>query len=65
LGIEKPTWGASPQGVTLGGFGLYVRTEDVARFGQLYLQKGILPRLGISCKTQRGGRKERRERGRR
>jgi CubicO group peptidase (beta-lactamase class C family) len=40
LGIEKPAWGASPQGITYGGFGLHVRTEDVARFGQLYLQKG-------------------------
>ncbi len=41
LGIENPTWGASPQGVTLGGYGLNVRTEDIARFGQLYLQKGV------------------------
>jgi CubicO group peptidase (beta-lactamase class C family) len=40
LGIEDPTWGASPQGVTLGGYGLSVRTEDIAKFGQLYLQKG-------------------------
>ncbi len=41
LGIEKPTWGTSPQGVSLGGYGLNVRTEDIARFGQLYLQKGM------------------------
>lgn len=40
LGIEDPTWGASPQGVTLGGYGLNIRTEDIAKFGQLYLQKG-------------------------
>lgn len=40
LGIADPTWGESPQGVTLGGFGLNVRTEDIAKFGQLYLQKG-------------------------
>lgn len=40
LGIEDPTWGASPQGVSLGGYGLNVRTEDIAKFGQLYLQKG-------------------------
>jgi CubicO group peptidase (beta-lactamase class C family) len=40
LGIEGPTWGTSPQGVSLGGYGLSVRTEDIARFGQLYLQKG-------------------------
>jgi CubicO group peptidase (beta-lactamase class C family) len=40
LGIENPEWGSSPQGITFGGFGLKVRTEDVAKFGQLYLQKG-------------------------
>jgi CubicO group peptidase (beta-lactamase class C family) len=40
LGIENPTWDASKQGVSMGGFGLSVRTEDIARFGQLYLQKG-------------------------
>ncbi len=40
LGIENPEWGSSPQGVTFGGWGLKIRTEDVAKFGQLYLQKG-------------------------
>jgi len=40
LGIENPTWEASPQGISAGGFGLSVRTEDIAKFGQLYLQKG-------------------------
>jgi CubicO group peptidase (beta-lactamase class C family) len=41
LGIEHPTWETSPQGITTGGFGLSIRTEDIARFGQLYLQKGM------------------------
>jgi len=40
LGIEHPTWEVSPQGVSTGGYGLSIRTEDIARFGQLYLQKG-------------------------
>ncbi|MES2467069.1 MAG: serine hydrolase [Verrucomicrobiota bacterium] len=40
LGIEHPEWPASPQGNTIGGWGLKVRTEDIAKFGQLYLQKG-------------------------
>ena len=40
LGIESPRWDAHPEGATLGGYGLYLRTEDIARFGQLYLQKG-------------------------
>jgi CubicO group peptidase (beta-lactamase class C family) len=41
LGIEHPTWVSSPQGVSAGAYGLMVRTEDVARLGQLYLQKGM------------------------
>src|SRR6516162_7335239 len=41
LGIEDPTWGMSREGVSLGGYGLSVRTEDIAKFGQLYLQKGM------------------------
>jgi CubicO group peptidase (beta-lactamase class C family) len=41
LGIRNPTWEASRQGVSMGGFGLSVRTEDIARFGELYLRKGM------------------------
>ncbi len=41
LGFEKPVWVASPQGVTAGAYGLSLRTEEIARFGQLYLQKGV------------------------
>jgi len=40
LGIENPEWDASPEGYSLGGYGLKLRTEDIAKFGQLYLQKG-------------------------
>jgi CubicO group peptidase (beta-lactamase class C family) len=40
LGIEKPTWEMSPDGEAVGGYGLNVRTEDIAKFGQLYLQRG-------------------------
>ncbi|HEY2586954.1 MAG TPA: serine hydrolase [Tepidisphaeraceae bacterium] len=41
LGFEDaPTWVASPQGISAGGYGLLARTEDLANFGQLYLQKG-------------------------
>jgi CubicO group peptidase (beta-lactamase class C family) len=40
LGIENPVWDASPEGNSLGGYGLKLRTEDMAKFGQLYLQKG-------------------------
>ncbi len=40
LGIQNPKWDASRDGVSLGGFGLNATTEDIARFGQLYLQRG-------------------------
>ncbi len=59
LGIRTPTWDASHQGISLGGFGLSVRTEDIARFGQLYLQKGmwqgtqILPTAWVEAATTR------------
>ncbi len=41
LGIENPIWMPSPQGITVGAVGLLIRTEDIARFGQLYLQRGV------------------------
>jgi CubicO group peptidase (beta-lactamase class C family) len=59
LGIEHPTWGESPQGITLGGYGLSIRTEDIARFGQLYLQSGkwqgiqLIPAAWIEAATAR------------
>src|SRR5258706_5505774 len=40
LGIDNPSWVLSPQGISAGAYGLSLRTEDIARFGQLYLQKG-------------------------
>jgi CubicO group peptidase (beta-lactamase class C family) len=40
LGIDDPKWDSSPEGVNCGGWGLFVRTEDVAYLGQLYLEKG-------------------------
>jgi CubicO group peptidase (beta-lactamase class C family) len=59
LGIEKPTWEASPQGITAGGYGLSIRTEDIAKFGQLYLQKGkwqgkqLVPEAWVEAATAR------------
>jgi len=41
LGITGATWSTNFQGISLGGYGLKVRTEDIARFGQLYLQQGV------------------------
>jgi len=40
LGIEGMTWEVCPGGVNTGGWGLRITTEGLAKFGQLYLQKG-------------------------
>ncbi|MBG9388653.1 serine hydrolase domain-containing protein [Caenimonas aquaedulcis] len=40
LGIVDWRWRLDPQGVATGGFGLYLRTQDMARFGYLYLHHG-------------------------
>ena len=40
LGIEGYDWETNPQGINTGGWGLRVKTEDLAKFGLLYLQKG-------------------------
>jgi CubicO group peptidase (beta-lactamase class C family) len=40
LGISDPKWETSAQGISLGGTGLSLRTEDIAHIGQLYLQRG-------------------------
>ena len=41
LGFKDPTWVSSPQGITAGAYGLSVRTEEIARFGELYLHRGM------------------------
>ncbi len=41
LGIQNPRWETDPCGISIGGSGLHITTEDIARFGQLYLQKGL------------------------
>lgn len=40
LGIVGVHWEESPQGINCGGWGLYIRTEDMAKMGQFLLQKG-------------------------
>jgi CubicO group peptidase (beta-lactamase class C family) len=40
LGITGYDWETSPQGLNTAGYGLRIRTEDIAKLGQLYLQKG-------------------------
>ena len=40
LGISDAAWEESPEGVTCGGWGLYIRPEAMAKFGQLLLNGG-------------------------
>ncbi len=57
LGIQGMTWETYPMGINTGGWGLSVPTEALAKFGQLYLQKGewngkrILPAAWIEEAT--------------
>ncbi|HUR12366.1 MAG TPA: ChbG/HpnK family deacetylase, partial [Flavitalea sp.] len=40
-GIEGIDWETDPDGINTGGWGLRLKTEDMAKFGQLFLQKGM------------------------
>jgi len=59
LGIEGYDWEKSPQGLNTAGYGLRIKTEDIAKFGQMYLQKGkwngkeILPEAWVNEATSR------------
>ena len=59
LGIENPVWETNFQGISLGGYGLRIPTEDIAKFGQLYLQRGqwqgqqLLPADWVATATAR------------
>src|SRR6266853_1145578 len=59
LGIENPEWGTTAEGYNFGGYGLFIRTEDIAKFGQLYLQKGkwngrqLLPAKWVEAATSK------------
>jgi len=59
LGIARPNWEEDAHGISMGGFGLRLRTEDVARLGQLYLQKGewrgqrLIPAEWVEAATSR------------
>ncbi len=40
LGIVAADWEVCPKGISTGGWGLRLKTEDLAKFGLLYLNKG-------------------------
>lgn len=41
LGIDNYYWEKCPKGIDIGGWGLYMLPEDMAKIGQLVLQNGI------------------------
>jgi Beta-lactamase class C and other penicillin binding proteins len=41
IGIGRIEWESCPLGINKGGSGIRCTTEDMARFGQLYLQDGV------------------------
>ncbi len=41
LGIMRVFWESCPQNITKGGWGMFLRIEDMAKLGQLYLNKGM------------------------
>lgn len=41
LGITDVMTKTCPRGIHAGGFGMYLKLADIARFGQLYLQEGV------------------------
>ena len=59
LHITGYDWEKSPQGLNTAGYGLRVSTEDIAKFGQFYLQKGkwqgkqLLPESWIAEATSK------------
>lgn len=59
LGIEDVCWEETKNGISYGGWGLYLRTEDLAKTGQLLLQKGywngkrLIPQEWVEEMTRR------------
>ena len=59
LGIDTPRWDTNPDGICVGGWGLFLKTEDMARFGQLLLRRGdwngrqVLPRGYVEAATSK------------
>lgn len=41
LGIEDILWLPDPQGISIGGYGLYLQPRDMAKVGYLYLRNGM------------------------
>ena len=61
LGIKSRDWELDNQGIPNGGAGLYLRPRDIAKLGQLVIQRGrsgnaeVVPASWIDQSTQRHG----------
>lgn len=59
MGIRDFFWEACPRGITKGGWGLFLRQEDAAKFGQLYLDLGswqgeqLIPKEWVLASTSK------------
>lgn len=55
IGATEATWPTSPEGVTLGGFGLSLTTESIAKFGTLLVANdgSVLPRDWVTQATSK------------
>ena len=59
LGINNVVWAESPEGVNTGGWGLFLKTEDLAKMGLMMLQKGafngkqVVPAEWIEAASQK------------
>ena len=59
LGIPTPDWDNDPRGINIGASGLHLRTEEIAKFGQLLLQRGewqgrrLIPAEWVDLATSR------------
>ncbi|MGZ3731595.1 MAG: serine hydrolase domain-containing protein [Bdellovibrionota bacterium] len=59
LGIDSEHWGADPQGVSSGGFNVYLTARELAKFGRLYLREGkwngkqLVPRAWVRASLRK------------
>lgn len=59
LGIDYPFWETNKDGIEAGGWGLYIKTEDLAKFTLCYLKDGkykgeqVIPKEWVRLATQK------------
>jgi len=59
IGIKSVKWSSDPQGITVGGGGIYMTSRDAAKFGQLYANNGkwgdkkIIPQDWVKISTKK------------